>query len=124
MRHLDADGALRTVTDKDDSFWGLKGARHNFGIVTSVTSKIYDVNQKSWAIVTLIFRGEKVEAIYAAANEYLTKNGMQPVDTGTTTPALTQTGRSLGFTSFKKAPLLSIRYRHSPSMTLEKKLRL
>ncbi|KAK3933876.1 hypothetical protein QBC46DRAFT_430719 [Diplogelasinospora grovesii] len=75
-----ANGTLRTVTDKDDLFWGLKGAGHNFGIVTSVVSKIYGSSQKGWAIETLVFSGEKVEVIYAAANEHLTKNGTQPVD--------------------------------------------
>ncbi|KAJ6446844.1 FAD binding domain-containingprotein [Purpureocillium lavendulum] len=75
-----ADGSLKTIDSKSDLWWGMKGAGHNFGIVTSVTTKVYDIQHSDWAIETLIFKGDKVEAVYKAANEYLLKNGTQPVD--------------------------------------------
>lgn len=75
-----ADGSLRTIDASSDLWWALKGAGHNFGIVTSVTTKIYDVQHSDWAIDTLLFSGDKVEAVYQTANEHLLKNGTQSVD--------------------------------------------
>jgi FAD/FMN-containing dehydrogenase len=73
-----ADGSLRTIDAKSDLWWAINGAGHNFGIVTSVTTKIYDIEHRDWAIETIIFSGDKVEAVYQAANEHLLKNGTQP----------------------------------------------
>lgn len=75
-----ATGEVKTVNQSSDLFWGLKGAGHNFGIVTSVTSKIFDIEHSNWAIETIVFGGDKVEAVYEAANEYLIKNGTQSAD--------------------------------------------
>ncbi|KAI0889717.1 putative FAD-dependent oxygenase [Annulohypoxylon maeteangense] len=66
-----ADGTLQTIDENSDLWWGMKGAGQNFGIVTSLTSKIYDRSQYDWAIETLIFDGDKVEALYQAANDHL-----------------------------------------------------
>lgn len=75
-----ADGSLKNVDANSDLMWAMKGAGHNFGIVTSLTIKIYDVQHRHWAIEKLIFSGDKVEAVYQAANDHLLKNGTQPVD--------------------------------------------
>nr|AUM60060.1 hypothetical protein [Hypoxylon pulicicidum] len=66
-----ADGTLRTIEPKSDLWWAMKGAGQNFGIVTSLTLKIYEIKQYDWAIETLIFNGDKVEALYRAANDHL-----------------------------------------------------
>ncbi|KAI2612799.1 FAD-binding domain-containing protein [Hypoxylon fragiforme] len=66
-----ADGTLHKIDASSDLWWAMKGAGQNFGIVTSVTSKIYDIEQYDWAIETLIFSGDQVEAIYQAANDHL-----------------------------------------------------
>ncbi|KAF5020484.1 hypothetical protein F66182_7494 [Fusarium sp. NRRL 66182] len=66
-----ADGSLRTINKESDLWWGLQGAGHNYGIVTSVTSKVYDIQHRDWAIETLIFSGEQVEELYKTANENL-----------------------------------------------------
>ncbi|KAI1393348.1 FAD binding domain protein [Hypoxylon trugodes] len=66
-----ADGTLHTIDASSDLWWAMKGAGQNFGIVTSLTSKIYDIEQYDWAIETLIFDGDKVEALYQAVNDYL-----------------------------------------------------
>ncbi|KNG91157.1 FAD-dependent oxygenase [Aspergillus nomiae NRRL 13137] len=73
-----ADGSLKVLDNQSDLWWAMNGAGHNFGIVTSVTTKLYDVVHSDWAIETLIFSGDKVEAVYQAANDYLLKNGTQP----------------------------------------------
>ncbi|KAK5994217.1 FAD-linked oxidoreductase chyH [Cladobotryum mycophilum] len=75
-----ANGTLATVDSNSDLWWALKGAGHNFGIVTSVTSKIFDVEYKDWAIEILTFSGSKVEELYDTVNKYLLKNGTQPTD--------------------------------------------
>ncbi|KAK7398253.1 hypothetical protein QQX98_012366 [Neonectria punicea] len=75
-----ANGTLATIDSSSELWWGIKGAGHNFGIVTSVTSKIYDVEYKDWAIEILTFKGDKVEELYNAVNKYLLKNGTQPTD--------------------------------------------
>ncbi|SPJ74581.1 related to oxidoreductase [Fusarium torulosum] len=66
-----ADGSLKTIDNKSDLWWALKGAGHNFGIVTSITSKVYEIQHRDWAIETLVFSGEHVEKLYQTANEYL-----------------------------------------------------
>ncbi|KAK7961974.1 FAD-linked oxidoreductase chyH [Apiospora aurea] len=38
-----ANGSLVNIDETSDLFWGMKGAGHNFDIVTSVTSNIYDL---------------------------------------------------------------------------------
>ncbi|KAK2469982.1 FAD-linked oxidoreductase chry5 [Fusarium oxysporum f. sp. albedinis] len=75
-----SNGTLATVDSNSELWWGLKGAGHNFGIVTSVTSKIYDVEHKNWAFEIMTFKGDKVEELYDLTNKYILKNGTQPTD--------------------------------------------
>ncbi|KUJ24545.1 FAD binding domain-containing protein [Mollisia scopiformis] len=76
-----ASGSLITVDENSELFWGMKGAGQNFGIVTSMTSKIYDLVYPNYAMETLIFGGDQVEAVYEVANEqWLTNNKTMPVD--------------------------------------------
>jgi FAD/FMN-containing dehydrogenase len=76
-----ANGSLITVDEQSELFWALKGAGHNFGIVTSVTSKIYDIQAPNYALETLIFSGDQVEAVYEVANEqWLTNGKTMPLD--------------------------------------------
>lgn len=79
MKIVLADGTLKTVDAKHELMWALKGAGHNFGIVTSVTSKIYDIKHSDWAIETHIYSGDQVEQIYKVGND-LINGGNQPVD--------------------------------------------
>lgn len=74
------NGSLKTIDSSDELWWAMKGAGHNFGIVTSVTTKTYDIQHRDWAIETLFFSGDKVQAVYQAANDYLVQGGNQPVD--------------------------------------------
>ncbi|KAI0883287.1 FAD binding domain protein [Annulohypoxylon maeteangense] len=75
-----ADGSLRTIDESSDLWWAMKGAGHNFGIVTSVTSKIYDIIHRDWAYESFIFTGDKVEALYENINSHLPNGGSLPVD--------------------------------------------
>lgn len=75
-----ADGTLQTINETSDLWWAVKGAGHNFGIVTSLNVKVYDIEHSDWAVETFIFSGEKVEEVYQAANEHLLKNGTQAAE--------------------------------------------
>ncbi|KAI1839683.1 hypothetical protein JX266_014105, partial [Neoarthrinium moseri] len=73
-----ANGSFVTVDEKSDLFWGLKGAGHNFGIITSVKAKIYDLTYPNYAIDTMVFSGDYVKQIYQLANELWVVNGTMP----------------------------------------------
>ncbi|KAK9774059.1 putative FAD-binding PCMH-type domain-containing protein [Seiridium cardinale] len=73
-----ANGSLVTIDETSDLWWALQGAGHNFGIVTSITSKVYEIQYREWAYESFIFTGDKVEQLYATINEHLLKS--QPVD--------------------------------------------
>ncbi|KAI4647672.1 hypothetical protein J4E93_004082 [Alternaria ventricosa] len=75
-----ANGDLKTIDSKSDLWWGMQGAGHNFGVVTSVTTKVYDIEHYDWAIETIVFSGDKVEQVYEAANKYILQGGKQSAD--------------------------------------------
>ncbi|KAG9186256.1 hypothetical protein G6011_02812 [Alternaria panax] len=56
-------------TKNADLFWALQGAGHNFGIVTSVEVKTYDI-PSNWTVYSLVFGTEKVEALFSLINEF------------------------------------------------------
>ena len=72
-----ANGTMVTAsTDSHpDLLWAVKGAGHNFGIVTSIEYKVYDVPPNDeWTVFQFVFTGNKVEAVYTALNA-LTDSG-------------------------------------------------
>ncbi|KAJ4358246.1 uncharacterized protein N0V89_002826 [Didymosphaeria variabile] len=75
-----ADGTLEIIDHTHELWWALRGAGHNFGIVTSITSRIYDTKYPTWAFQNFTFTGDKVEALYSNINEHLLRNGTQPTD--------------------------------------------
>lgn len=73
-----ANGQLTTIDANSGLWWVIKGASQKFGIVTSLNTKLFDIQHRDCAIGTLTFSSDKVEAVYQAANDYLLKNGTQP----------------------------------------------
>lgn len=69
-----ADAVILTLLSALDLFWALQGAGHNFGIVTEVKSRIYNVPSTKWAYVQYIFTHDKVEKLFTQLNEW-TVNG-------------------------------------------------
>jgi hypothetical protein len=67
-----ADGSTVQVNSKSytDLFWGMKGAGHNFGIVTSF--------ELTWHYHNYIWTGDKLESVFTALNK-LHNNGSTPV---------------------------------------------
>ncbi|KKY33735.1 putative fad-dependent oxygenase [Diaporthe ampelina] len=74
------DGTLTTIDSTSELWWAVQGAGHNFGIVTSVTLKIYDIEYPDWAYKSYVFTGDKFTDVYNSVNEHIFKNGTQPVD--------------------------------------------
>ncbi|KFY48029.1 hypothetical protein V495_01670 [Pseudogymnoascus sp. VKM F-4514 (FW-929)] len=63
-----------SATQHSDLFWALQGAGHNFGIVTEITSRVYDVPPTNWSYTQYIFTHDKVEALFSLINTW-TANG-------------------------------------------------
>ncbi|KAJ7162313.1 FAD binding domain-containing protein [Mycena filopes] len=79
-----ADGSLITTSEAEsehpDLFWALRGAGHNFGIVTRVRYRVYDVPEgDQWVVASLVFLEDKLEEVFELTNE-LSEGGMQPVE--------------------------------------------
>lgn len=71
-----ADGTAVTASPSlnSDLFWALRGAGHNFGVVTSVEYRIFDVEPgqaRVWAYEEYVFKQDKLEALFGWANELL-----------------------------------------------------
>ncbi|PYI02759.1 FAD-binding domain-containing protein [Aspergillus sclerotiicarbonarius CBS 121057] len=64
MRMVTADRAICEVSSSgpnSDLWWAMQGAGHNFGIVTSINSKVYDMpDGGSWSYETYVFSHDKV----------------------------------------------------------------
>ncbi|OBS25095.1 hypothetical protein FPOA_05630 [Fusarium poae] len=54
-----------------DLFWALRGAGHNFGIVTEWEYRIYDVENPNWSYEILIFLGDKLEEVLELTNKMM-----------------------------------------------------
>ncbi|KAK4121767.1 FAD-binding domain-containing protein [Parathielavia appendiculata] len=68
-----ANGELITVSEisHPDLFWALKGAGHNFGIVTEWEYRVYDAPAHKYSYQTFIYSGDKLEAFFELANRML-----------------------------------------------------
>lgn len=75
-----ADGSVIDVsaTSHPDLFWGMRGAGHNFGIVTRFNYKIHDAPITDWFLETLIFTEDKLEVFFEQLNA-LGRDGKQDV---------------------------------------------
>ncbi|KAK0622039.1 FAD binding domain-containing protein [Bombardia bombarda] len=80
-----ADGTKLLVNGSADChgdlFWGLKGAGHNFAIVTSAQSKIYPKQVDTWHFHNYVWTQDKLETVFAALNTFH-GNGTTPVKMG------------------------------------------
>jgi FAD/FMN-containing dehydrogenase len=67
-----ADGSAITISDSSnpDLFWAMRGAGHNFGVVTSVTLKIYDQPARNWTYLSIVYPGAVVQQVFQASNEF------------------------------------------------------
>lgn len=59
-----ANGTAVTAssTSHPDLFWAMKGAGHNFGIVTSLQVNVYEIRQ-NWTAYAFIYSSKQLEAV-------------------------------------------------------------
>ena len=74
-----ADGSLTKVsaTSNPDLYWGMRGAGHNFGVVTQFHYKIHDRPTAKWYYSIMFFTADKLERFFELLNA-LGDNGKQP----------------------------------------------
>ncbi|KAI1498756.1 hypothetical protein F5X99DRAFT_411811 [Biscogniauxia marginata] len=67
------NGELVTVSEKSNPelFWAIRGAGHNFGLVTEWEYRVYDIEIPKWSYEIFIYSGDKLEALYDLANAML-----------------------------------------------------
>lgn len=74
-----ANGTALVVSDSShpDLFWALRGAGHNFGIITSVEYRIEDIpttsQGRSWAY-EYVFLQDRPEDLFGLANDILLRS--------------------------------------------------
>lgn len=70
-----ANGSVVEVSDTENPelFWAVRGAGHNFGIVTEAKIKVYDVpaGEREWTVNSFVFTQEKLESVFEVANKVL-----------------------------------------------------
>lgn len=76
-----ANGEAIRVSKKShsDLLWAMKGAGHNFGIVTSAEMNIFPRGPDTWHYHNYVWRGDKLEIIFDTFNAFH-NNGSTPVD--------------------------------------------
>ncbi|OTB06090.1 hypothetical protein M426DRAFT_259507 [Hypoxylon sp. CI-4A] len=74
----DETAVVVSDTSHSDLFWGMKGAGHNFGIVTSFEMNIFPRGPDTWHYHNYIWRGDKLEEVFNTLNN-LHGNGSTPV---------------------------------------------
>ncbi|KAF2963038.1 hypothetical protein GQX73_g10548 [Xylaria multiplex] len=65
-----ADGSTITVNKQSysDLFWAMRGAGHNFGIVTQFEINIFPQTSATWHYHTYVWTQNKLEAVFKALN--------------------------------------------------------
>ncbi|KAH7016276.1 uncharacterized protein B0I36DRAFT_377853 [Microdochium trichocladiopsis] len=76
-----ADGQAIRVngTNHPELFWAMRGAGHNFGIVTSFELRVWPRGPDTWHYHNYVWHGNDLEAVFTALNE-LHQNGSTPVN--------------------------------------------
>ncbi|RKK88811.1 hypothetical protein BFJ71_g12755 [Fusarium oxysporum] len=65
------DAVTASEDSNSDLFWALRGAGHNFGIVTEWQYRIYDINNLKWSYEIFIFLGDKLEDVLELTNKMM-----------------------------------------------------
>lgn len=78
-RVVTASGQLveASATKNPDLFWALRGAGHNFGIMTSFEMKAYDI-PSNWTVYSIVFASDKVEALFHLVNKFEEPSSNRP----------------------------------------------
>lgn len=73
-----ADGTVVRVAEGEDEelWWAVRGAGHNFGVVTGMTWRVYERVER-WSKVLMVFGGAALEGVFEGGNALL-DGGRQP----------------------------------------------
>ena len=63
---------IASNTKNNDLFWALRGAGHNFGVVTSMVLNVYEIKQ-NWTVYSLIFTQDKIDQLFKTVNNVDTR---------------------------------------------------
>ncbi|KFZ09727.1 hypothetical protein V502_08538 [Pseudogymnoascus sp. VKM F-4520 (FW-2644)] len=98
-----ADGKAIRVSERSysDLFWAMKGAGHNFGIVTSAEMNIFPRGPDTWHYHNYVWRGDKLEVLFSTLNAFH-NNGSTPVNMTTNLGNI-----SMNTTISKEEPVIS-----------------
>jgi FAD/FMN-containing dehydrogenase len=66
-------------TKNTDLFWALKGAGHNYGILTSLEVKVYDA-QSNWTVYSLVLASDKLEELFRLINKFEEPSSGRPAN--------------------------------------------
>ena len=80
-----ANGSVVTVsnTSHPDLFWAIRGAGHNFGIVTEYNYRIYNARPKeTWGFEQFIFPSNTLEQLYTTVSQMKKSQPAQVVEWG------------------------------------------
>jgi FAD/FMN-containing dehydrogenase len=74
-----ANGTLveTSKTKNSDLFWAVRGAGHNFGILTSFEVNTFDI-PSNWTLNQFIFAPDKLEAVFSLVNELEEPSSKRP----------------------------------------------
>ncbi|KAJ9610002.1 hypothetical protein H2200_006332 [Cladophialophora chaetospira] len=95
-------------TSHADLFWAIRGAGHNFGIVTEYTLRVYDAqSDDTWAFQQFIFAGKQLDQLYTAVNTMKKSQPAQVVEWGfiTRMPVLDPVNPVIIYTILYDGPL-------------------
>lgn len=75
-----ADGSAVRVNKNShpDLWWAMRGAGHNFGIVTSFDSKIWPDNFKNYFVRTYQYGGSSLDALVEEVNKFQGNGTLDP----------------------------------------------
>lgn len=71
--------AIVNETSHPDLWWAMRGAGHNFGIVTSWDANIWEHNFSTYFIRTYQFAGESLEALIEEVNRFQGNGTLDPI---------------------------------------------
>lgn len=72
-RLVTPNGDIVNVSDEEnpDLFWALRGAGHNFGIVTEWEYRVHEVKNPKWSYQIFLFSGDKLGVLFDLVNEMI-----------------------------------------------------
>ncbi|GKT48171.1 FAD-linked oxidoreductase chyH [Colletotrichum spaethianum] len=65
------EAVTASLNENSGLFWALRGAGHNFGIVTEWQYRVHDINNSKWFYEIFIFLGEQLGEVFELTNKMM-----------------------------------------------------